>query len=282
MFRKHGEDEKEWIYLYPTYKAEENIANHLIKMQKYKNEKKVKDIDDELKKQEKLYGIELSEKQKEAIHLVNDNNVCVITGGPGTGKTTIIKNVIQIYKQYKKKVVLGAPTGRAAKRMKETTGQAAKTIHRLLEIGQIEEDKNYVEYEVAPIDADVVIIDEMSMVDVYLMNYLVKAIYLGTKLVLVGDENQLPSVGPGKILKDIIASKKIPTITLDKIFRQAEKSQIIVNAHRVNKGISFLTKQEKKEEMLDDFFYINESSQEKILYNIVSLSTRKIKNIWKL
>ena len=282
MFKKHGEDGKEWIYLYPTYKAEENIAEHLIKMQKHKNIKKIDNIDNELKKQEKIYGIKLSEKQKEAIHLVNNNNVCVITGGPGTGKTTIIKNIIQIYKQYKKNVVLGAPTGRAAKRMKETTGQKAKTIHRLLEIGQIEEDRNLVEYEVAPIDADVVIIDEMSMVDVYLMNYLVKALYLGIKLVLVGDENQLPSVGPGKILKDIIASKKIPTITLNKIFRQAEKSQIIVNAHRVNKGIGFLTKDEKQSDMIDDFFYINETNQEKILYNIVSLSTRKIKKVWKL
>ena len=271
------EDENVWVYLYPTYKAELNIAEHLLRLQKHKNIKFINNIDKELKKQEKLYKIELSEKQKEAINLVNDNNVCIITGGPGTGKTTIIRNIIQIYKTHKKKVVLGAPTGRAAKRMQETTGEEAKTIHRLLEIGKIEEDRNAVEYEVAPIDADVIIIDEMSMVDTFIMNYLIKAIYLGTKLVMVGDENQLPSVGPGKVLKDLIASEKIPTITLDKIFRQAAKSQIIVNSHRVNKGEQFLAKEEKDEDVQDDFFFIKETSQEKIVYNVLSLVNGRLK-----
>ena len=271
------EDDMEWVYLYPTYKAEENIAEHLLKMQHYKNIKKVANIEKEIKKQEKVDKISLSDKQKEAIKIVNENNVCVITGGPGTGKTTIIKTIIQIYKLHKMKVVLGAPTGRAAKRMQETTGEEAKTIHRLLEIGKIEEDRNAVEYDVAPIDADIIIIDEMSMVDIYIMNYLIKAIYLGTKLVLVGDENQLPSVGAGKILKDIIASEKIPVVGLDKIFRQAAQSQIILNAHRVNKGEAFVSKEEKTEDTKEDFFYIKETSPEKIMYQVLTLSKERLK-----
>ena len=270
-------EDEEWIYLYPTYKAEQNVAEHILKLQKYKNLKQIKNIDKELEKQEKRDKMKLSEKQIEAIHMVNQNNVCIITGGPGTGKTTIIKNIIQIYKEHKMKVVLGAPTGRAAKRMQEATGEEAKTIHRLLEIGKIEEDRNAVEYDVAPIDADIIIIDEMSMVDIYIMNYLVKAIYLGTKVVLVGDENQLPSVGPGTVLKDLIASEKIPVVSLDKIFRQAAQSQIIVNAHRVNNGEGFIPKEEKTEDLKDDFFYINEYSQEKIAYQVISLTKERLK-----
>ena len=273
-------NEKTWLYLYPTNMAEQNIADQLIKLQKANNIKKLKNIKAEILKQEKVLDIILSEEQKEAIELVNNNNVCVITGGPGTGKTTIIKAIIDIYKLQNKKSVLCAPTGRAAKRMQETTGEEAKTIHRLLEIGKLEEDHNKVEYEVSPIDADIVIIDEMSMVDLYIMNYLMKAIYLGTKLILVGDENQLPSVGPGSILKDIIASEEIPVVRLQKIFRQAAKSKIVVNAHNVNNGLSFTLKDKKEEnkEQMEDFFYINEQIQEKILANIVSLCTGRLKN----
>ena len=175
-------------------------------------------------------------------------------------------------------MILCAPTGRAAKRMKEATNEDAKTIHRLLEIGKIEEDRNsMVEYEVAPIDADIIIIDEMSMVDTYIMNYLVKAIYRGTKLILVGDENQLPSVGPGTVLKDIIDSKKIPTICLNKIFRQAAKSQIILNAHNVNNGKGFVKKEDLGSDIKEDFFYINESNQEKILKHVLTLTKNKLK-----
>ena len=268
----------DWVYLYQAYKAEKNIAEKLLTLLKSKNVKKIDNIKEKLEKQEKQYNIQLSEKQKEAIELVNNNNVCVITGGPGTGKTTIIKNIIDIYKTKKLKVILCAPTGRAAKRMKEATNEDAKTIHRLLEIGKIEEDRNsMVEYEVAPIDADIIIIDEMSMVDTYIMNYLVKAIYRGTKLILVGDENQLPSVGPGTVLKDIIDSKKIPTICLNKIFRQAAKSQIILNAHNVNNGKGFVKKEDLGSDIKEDFFYINESNQEKILNHVLTLSKNKLK-----
>ena len=261
-------DEEEWIYLKHYYDAEMNIAKKILLLQQAKNIKKISSFDKELKKAEKSIEIDLSEKQKQALKQVNENNVCVITGGPGTGKTTIIKTIIDLYKVRGKKVVLCAPTGRAAKRITETTGEDAKTLHRLLEIGKIEDDVKNVNYDVAPIDADVIVVDEISMVDMFLMNYLVKGIYQGTKLVLVGDADQLPSVGPGNILKDIIESETIPTIHLDEIFRQAATSKIILNAHNVNEGKTFI---KSEEDLKDDFFYVNEASQEKMLSQIVSL-----------
>ena len=192
------------------------------------------------------------------------------------GKTTIIKALIDIYKADGKKVVLCAPTGRAAKRMSESTGEEAKTIHRLLDIGKIEDNKlENLDADFAPIDADVIVIDEMSMVDVFLMNYMTKAIYMGTKLVLVGDSNQLPSVGPGCVLKDLIESEQIPTTNLDKIFRQAAQSKIILNAHQVNKGEGFISKEESSNTK-DDFFFIKEISQEKMIKDAVSLTTGRL------
>ena len=187
--------------------------------------KHIKGFNKEIKQYEVLSNMELSEKQREAIEQINENNVCIITGGPGTGKTTIIRCIIELYKAHNKKVVLCAPTGRAAKRMSETTGEDAKTIHRLLEIGKFEDDRlGTIDDDVTPIDADVIVVDEMSMVDIFLMNYLVKAIFLGTKLIFVGDVNQLPSVGPGSILKDLIDSNAFATEILNKVFRQAAKS----------------------------------------------------------
>ena len=192
------QEEEELVYLYPFYKAELNIATKIKDLLNADNSKQINNFAQKLKEHERKLDIELSTKQKEAVECVNENNVCIITGGPGTGKTTIIREVISIYEQQGKKVVLCAPTGRAAKRMTEATGKEAKTIHRLLEIGKIqEEDKlETVDYDVLPIDADVIIVDEVSMVDVFLMNTLLKGIYIGTKLILVGDSNQLPSVGP--------------------------------------------------------------------------------------
>lgn len=197
------------------------------------------------------------------------------------GKTTIIKTIIELYKKHKKKAVLCAPTGRAAKRMTETTGEVAKTLHRLLEIGKIEEEGNYesIDYDIAPLDADVVIIDEMSMVDVFLMNYLVKALYQGTKLILVGDVDQLPSVGPGNVLEDLINSGRITTITLNKIFRQAAQSKIILNSHRINNGELFIKKDEVEENLNDDFFYIKENNQQKILEQVISLCSGRLNKI---
>lgn len=272
-----------WIYLSNFYYTEQDIAIRIKRLQSASNVKQIKNIAVLLKKLETQSNIELSEKQKEAIELVNENNVTIITGGPGTGKTTIIKSIIDIYEQKGNKVVLCAPTGRAAKKMTETTGKEASTLHRLLEIGKIDENNFYQtssEYEGAPIDADLIIVDELSMVDMFIMSYLLKCIYKGTKLILVGDCDQLSSVGPGSVLKDLIASKEVPTIHLDKIFRQAAKSKIILNAHRVNNGEPFITKgdEDYTEETMEDFFYIRENSQEKMLEQVLSLCTGRLKN----
>jgi len=270
----------EWVYLNTFYACEKNIAEKLIALKQTKNIKKIKEFEKKFKKEEQNIDIELSEKQKEAIKSVNDNNVCIITGGPGTGKTTIIKFIIDLYKKEQKKVVLCAPTGRAAKRMSEATGEEAATIHRLLCLGKLEEnlDIERLDYQIEPIDADVIIIDEMSMVDVFIMNYILKGIYLGTKLILVGDINQLPSVGPGNILKDIINSGVIATIELNEIFRQAAKSQIITNAHKVNNGENFISvRKEEKDGKLQDFFYINETSISKMQEDVISLCSGRLK-----
>lgn len=276
-------EKEEYVYLQTFFNTETEIAIRINRLQNAKNVKKVSHIETELKKVEAKSSIQLSEKQKEAVKLINDNNVAIITGGPGTGKTTIIKTMIDIYEEKGKKVVLCAPTGRAAKRMTETTGKEASTLHRLLEIGKIDEDslyKNTSDYEGAPIDGDLIIVDEMSMVDMFLMNYLLKCIYQGTKLILVGDEDQLASVGPGSVLKDLIHSEQIATIHLDKIFRQAAKSKIVLNAHRVNQGEGFLKKGEDEilEEMQDDFFFIKGTNQEKMLAEVISLCTGRLQN----
>ncbi len=281
IIEEKREDEGIWVYLASFYQTEVNIASRITMLKNAQNFKRIKNIKKELKKIEMIDDIELSEKQKEAIEAVNENNVAIITGGPGTGKTTIIKCIIQLYEARGNKVVLCAPTGRAAKRITETTEREASTLHRLLEIGKFDDDlflKNKEEYEVSPLDADVVIVDETSMVDMFLMNYLVSAIYKGTKLVLVGDSDQLPSVGPGSVLKDLIESEKIATVHLDKVFRQAAKSQIVVNAHRVNSGEYFLSKEELKEDSKQDFFVINETNQEKMLFQVLSLCTGRLQN----
>lgn len=273
-------DEEQWVYLYSFYKAEKQIAQRITKLDKSKNIKKVSNIEKELKLVEERSDILLSEKQKEAIKAINNNNVTIITGGPGTGKTTIIKSIIEIYKQKKYKIVLSAPTGRAAKRMTETTGEEASTLHRLLEIGKVDEEslfKKDNDYKGAPIDGDIIIVDEVSMVDMFIMSYLLDCIYQGTKLILVGDSDQLPSVGPGSVLHDLIASQKIATVHLDKIFRQAAKSKIIVNAHRVNSGKNFMSKEETEEDSNQDFFFIKENSQDKVLEQVLSLCNGRLK-----
>lgn len=274
-------DGEEWVYLYSFYNAENQIADRIIKLNKAKNMKKVSNIEKELRLIEEKTDIILSEKQKEAIRTINDNNVTIITGGPGTGKTTIIKSIIDIYKEKKYKIVLCAPTGRAAKRMTETTGEEASTLHRLLEIGKVDEEslfKKDSDYQGAPIDGDIIIVDEVSMVDMFIMSYLLDCIYLGTKLILVGDSDQLPSVGPGSVLHDLIASERIATVHLDKIFRQAAKSKIIVNAHRVNSGKGFISKEdpELEEDSKQDFFFIKENNQEKVLEQVLSLCNGRL------
>ncbi len=265
---------QEWIYLIEYYKTEENIARRILSLEEADNIKRISNFKKELEKVEETSSIELSEKQVEAVEMVNDNNVSIITGGPGTGKTTIIKTIIDIYKRRGKKVVLCAPTGRAAKRMTEATGNEASTLHRLLEIGKVFDDKPNPDLDVTPIDADVVIIDEVSMVDIFLMNYVLKGLFKGTKLVLVGDTDQLPSVGPGTVLKDLIDSKRIPCIRLNKIFRQALQSNIIVNSHKVNEGINFLEDDESEKlskNIKNDFIFIEEKSSTSIINKILEM-----------
>ncbi|MCI8272834.1 MAG: ATP-dependent RecD-like DNA helicase [Clostridia bacterium] len=276
------EREEEWVYLYTFFKTEEQIAKRILGLEKSRNIKKVNDIEKELDIIEMRADIQLSDKQKEAIKTINENNVTIITGGPGTGKTTIIKSIIEIYKQKKYKIVLAAPTGRAAKRMTETTGEDASTLHRLLEIGRIDEEslfKDNSDHKGAPIDADIVIVDEVSMVDMFIMNYLLGCIYKGAKLILVGDSDQLQSVGAGSVLQDFIDSEIISTVHLDKIFRQAAKSKIIVNAHRVNCGKKFIGKddEELEQDSKQDFFFIKENNQEKILEQVLSLCNGRLK-----
>ena len=270
---------EEWVYLASFYQAEEEIALRIQRLQNSKNMKQIKDMDSQLKTIEKTTDMALSEKQKEAMKAMNENNVLIITGGPGTGKTTIIKTIIELYEKHGKKVVLTAPTGRAAKKMTEATGKEASTLHRLLCIGKLDDEGIYnkeTNYEGAPIDADIVVVDEVSMVDMFLMLYLLKCIYQGTKLILVGDVDQLPSVGPGAVLKDLIDSGTIATIYLDKIFRQAAKSKIILNAHRVNKGEPFLSKEDIANETNPDFFYITHKTQEAVLREVISLCTGRL------
>ena len=255
--KRNGE---EWVYLENFYKVETEIALRLRNLEISPNVKKIKNIDFELKKIEKHSDIELSEKQKEAVRTINENNITIITGGPGTGKTTILKTVIELYEGKNKKIVLSAPTGRAAKKMTEATGKEASTLHRLLCIGKLDDDGIYdknSDYRGEPIDADLIVVDELSMVDMFLMNYLLNCIYQGTKLILVGDIDQLSSVGPGSVLKDLIHSEVINTVKLDKIFRQAAKSKIVLNAHRVNNGKRFIQKGDKglEEDTQEDFFF---------------------------
>lgn len=265
-----------WVYLDIFYKAEMNIAQKITSLEKSDNLKRIPNLYAMIRK---VSDISPSEKQQEAIEMVSENNVTIITGGPGTGKTTIIKTIINLYKSMGKKVVLCAPTGRAAKRMTEATGEDAKTLHRLLEIGKIVEDKPNPSMNVAPIDADVIIIDEMSMVDLFLMNYLLNGIFKGTKLVLVGDIDQLESVGAGSVLKDLIESGCVPYITLNKIFRQAAKSKIIVNAHKVNEGINFIEEINDEEETIDDFDFIalnNPKKAQEIILDAYDYNTQII------
>lgn len=221
-----------------SYHTELNTARMLTELnilcgrEDYQVDKRIERIEQEL-------GEELDEKQRLAVKEAVQNGLLVITGGPSTGKTTTINAILKYFEEEDMVVELAAPTGRAAKRMSEATGYAAKTIHRLLELSGIPDEGGRTEFErneQNPLEADVIIVDEMSMVDIYLMHSLLKAIVAGTRLILVGDANQLPSVGPGCVLKDIIESEVFTVVRLEKIFRQAAKSNIVINAHKINEG----------------------------------------------
>ncbi|MBT9139914.1 MAG: ATP-dependent RecD-like DNA helicase [Dehalococcoidia bacterium] len=218
--------------------------------------------------------IKLASAQREAVRMAMETGLLVITGGPGTGKTTTIRSLLALFLQHGLEVMLAAPTGRAAKRMTEASGVEAKTIHRLLEYTQVEgEGFTFQRNEERPLKAHVVIVDEVSMVDLSLFCSLLKAIPLSCKLVLVGDMDQLPSVGPGNVLRDIIASGAVPVVKLDMVFRQSGESGIIANAHLVNSGQMPDISGEAR-----DFFFINESEPEKILDAILALCSRRLPN----
>ena len=261
------------IYLSAFYNAELGVCKKLVELSQVRFSGNMQDFEKRIKRVQEKEGIILADKQKEAIREAMINGVLVITGRPGTGKTTIIKSIISLLESEGYEFALAAPTGRAAKRMSEATGYEAKTIHRLLEIGYTanEDELVFMRTEENPIEADVVIIDEMSMVDIILMNHLLKAIACGTRLILVGDVDQLPSVGPGNVLRDIIKSGMVKTVKLSDIFRQAGESMIVVNAHRINRGeLPILNDREK------DFFFVTRNSQSDILKTVIDLCIRRI------
>ncbi len=222
---------------------------------------------------EKETGTYLDEKQKEAVIASVRCGLLVITGGPGTGKTTTINTLISYFRSEGMQILLAAPTGRAAKRMTEATGYEARTVHRMLEISGGAEDKTagFDRNASNPLDADVIIIDEMSMVDIYLMYALLDAVTVGTRLIMVGDRNQLPSVGPGSILKDIIDSGKIPVVCLTRIFRQASESDIVVNAHRINRGETIPLDNKSR-----DFFFLKRKDANVIISIVIQLVRDKL------
>ncbi len=261
------------VYLAPFYGAETGVAQRLISLKESPSNVRTIHPEKAIEWVQRKLGIELARKQEEAVLLAATSKVLVITGGPGTGKTTIITAILRIFQQLKLKVLLAAPTGRAAKRMNETTGWGAKTIHRLLEYspqkGGFKKDQD------DPLEADVVIIDETSMVDTVLMHHLLKAIPSHAHLILVGDVDQLPSVGPGNVLKDIIKSGRFTVVTLTEIFRQAQESMIVVNAHKVNQGQHPMIKETDKPEETD-FQFIEEEDPEKILQMILDLCSEKM------
>jgi exodeoxyribonuclease V alpha subunit len=262
------------VYLSAFYYAEIGVARRLFELSRVDFKNNLDDFDEKIEKIQKKEEVLLAEMQRMAIKESLMNGVLVITGGPGTGKTTIIKTIIQLLKDEGFEVVLAAPTGRAAKRMTEATGFESKTIHRLLEIGYMglsETETVFAKNEENPIESDAIIIDEMSMVDIILMNNLLKAISPGTRLILVGDVDQLPSVGAGNVLKDIISTGVINTVKLTEIYRQAEESMIIVNAHRINKGEKpCLNKIDK------DFFLIKRFNGESVVKTIVDLCSKRL------
>ena len=266
------------VYLMMYYICENGVCKEIIKLSQHKIKDLDIDIDEEIKVVEKEDNIKLANNQILAVKEAVNNGVTIITGGPGTGKTTTINTIIKIFENNEQKVVLCAPTGRAAKRMSETSSKEAKTIHRLLEMGFATDSDELVFFkdEEDPIDADVIILDEASMVDIILMYNLLKAVKLGTRLLLVGDSDQLPSVGAGNVLKDIIDSGVIKTVRLNEIFRQAQESMIVVNAHKINNGQPlFLNVKDK------DFFFLRKNTNEEILNEIIGLVSERLPKFYK-
>ena len=269
------------IYSMPNYYAELNCARILHELQEaFGDTQRLtmverQRLEKKLRKLEEASGMKLDELQRKAVMDAIENGIFILSGGPGTGKTTTINMMIRYFEEEGCDIFLAAPTGRAAKRMTEATGFEAKTIHRLLELNgsASEEDKNasFERNELNPLDVDVIIIDEMSMVDIYLFQALLKAITPGTKLILVGDRNQLPSVGPGQVLKDLMESNCFASVMLKKIFRQAGESDIVTNAHLINEG-----KQIALDNKSMDFFFLARDNVNVIYKHMIQLITEKL------
>lgn len=267
-------EDVEAVYLTPFYYAEMNVARRLTDFTLMKDETQSKDIDKRIDRLEKEKKIKLASEQRQAVKEAMTEGVLIITGGPGTGKTTTINAIISLLEEEGYDVILAAPTGRAAKRMSEATGKEASTIHRLLEMTFLEEDHKkqvFERNEERPLEADVIIIDEVSMVDILLMNSLLKAVAPGTRLIFVGDVDQLPSVGPGNVLKDMIRSETIKVVRLTEVFRQARESAIVMNAHRINKGEYPVVNEKDK-----DFFFMKRSIQDEVIETIKQLVQKRL------
>ncbi|MGI6106493.1 MAG: ATP-dependent RecD-like DNA helicase [Lachnospiraceae bacterium] len=260
------------VYSWRAYKAENSVAQMLLSLSVVSSVPE-EEIARRLAKIEKEEQIVLDEKQREAVNAAVRGGITIVTGGPGTGKTTIIRTLIRYFETEKKTVLCAAPTGRAAKRMTEAAGREARTIHRMLEAsGDPDTDRTvFNRNEDNPLEADVVIIDEMSMVDIYLMQALLRAMVPGMKLILTGDSSQLPSVGPGNVLRDMIASGCFRVVRLEKIFRQAAGSDIIVNAHRINAGEMVGPRPGSR-----DFLFIERDNPGQIKGAVITLLTRKL------
>ncbi|MGU8591584.1 SF1B family DNA helicase RecD2 [Clostridium perfringens] len=266
-------NDKEGVFTIPNYYCELGITNRILTLAISNFQDISVDVEHLILQFEKKNNITFAESQKDAIISAFQNGIEIITGGPGTGKTTIIKCIIEIFETCGLKVLLGAPTGRAAKRMSESTGKEATTIHRMLDMGVFEKEESVfvTNAEEHSLEADVVIIDEASMIDITLMNALLKSIKVGTRLIIVGDVDQLPSVGAGNVLNDFIESGFTKVVRLKEIFRQGKESMIVVNAHKINKG-----EMPKLNEKGTDFFFIRNDIQEGILNTIIDLINTRL------
>ena len=276
VVKKTG-DELE-VYAFSYYYAELNCARMLrelnVLMESELLDSEEKRIETILQRILKEQGLELDELQKNAVLECVKHGIMILSGGPGTGKTTTINTIIRYFDEEGMDILLAAPTGRAAKRMTEATGYEARTIHRMLEINGGMEDGSRARFErngENPLEADVVIIDEMSMVDIYLFQSLLEAVSVGTRLILVGDVDQLPSVGPGQVLRDLIESKCFSTVMLKKIYRQAGESDIVMNAHRINMGQKIALNNKSK-----DFFFLPRNDVQVIYKHMIQLITEKL------
>ena len=267
------------IYLIPYYLSENGVCKQIVKLAQAEFKNLNIDIEEEIRVVEEEANVKLATNQAKAVKEAIESGVVIVTGGPGTGKTTTINTIIKIFENNDQEVVLAAPTGRAAKRMSETSNKEAKTIHRLLEMG-FATDSDQLEFlknEEEPIKADVIIVDEVSMVDVLLMYSLLRAVKEGTRLILVGDSDQLPSVGAGNVLKDLIDSNVINVVELNEIFRQARESMIVVNAHKINNGQPLHLNAKGK-----DFFFIKKSTNEEILQEIIGLVNERLPKFYNV